>query len=292
MAKTVRFHRQSQDAFYKLFSQLCGAHSAWEVWADFVSMSAISIANAFDQKGAIHDDRERYYQERLRRYPKEEWEVFPKLLATVVLALEEDPEQDFLGEMFSSLELHNHWKGQFFTPYPISHFMAMSVLGRIETQLEKKGWVGVNDPACGAGVLLVAVRNVMARQNIPSTAALYVAQDIDRTAALMCYIQLALLGCAGYVVVADTLRSPLTGHLLCPSASPEHEVWYLPMYFHTVWQGRILWRRMDTILRGGTHAKLRTEISADVPPPSQPEPAAPPFIPELNVTSTGQLTLF
>ena len=132
----------------------------------------------------------------------------------------------------------------------------------------------------------------MARQNIPSTATLYVAQDIDRTAALMCYIQLALLGCAGYVVVADTLRSPLTGHLLCPSASPEHEVWYLPMYFHTVWRGRILWRRMDTILRGGSHAKLRTEISADVPPPSQPEPAAPPFIPELNVTSTGQLTLF
>lgn len=293
MAKAIRFQRQSQSEFYKLFSQLCGMHSAWEVWADFVSMSALSIANVFDRQGPVHDDRERQYQETIRRYLKEEREVFPQLFSAVVLALEEDPEQDFLGEMFSALGLNSHWKGQFFTPYHISHFMAEVAMNGVETQIERQGWVSVHDPCCGAGALLVAARNVMVRRKIPSTAVLYVAQDVDRTAALMCYIQLALLGCAGYVVVADSLRYPLTGHPLCPNAAPEHEVWYLPMYYHKGWQYRILWHSMDAILRGGSRVPSEIETAektAHTLPP--PESAALPLILDLRATSTGQLTLF
>ena len=296
MAKAIRFLRQSQSEFYKLFSPLCGTHSAWEVWADFVSMSAVSIANVFDRQGPVHDDRERQYMETIRRYPKEEQKVFPRLLATMVMALEEDPEQDFLGEMFSALELNSHWKGQFFTPYNIGHLLAEATVDGVEERVERQGWVSVNDPCCGAGALLVAARNVMVRRNIPSTAVLFVAQDLDRTAALMCYLQLALLGCAGYVVVADTMQHPLTGDPLYPGASTEQEVWYLPMFYHRVWQQRILWRRMDAILSGGSRAQPQTvavESTADtLPPPSPPEPATPPLILELSATSTGQLTLF
>ena len=141
--------------------------------------------------------------------------------------------------------------------------------------------------------MLVAARNVLARRNIPSTAVLYIAQDLDRTAALMCYVQLALLGCAGYVVVADAIRYPLTGHPLCPGASSEQEVWYLPVYFHTVWQHRILWHRMDTILSSVPHPQSLAE-AAEITEPALPPPehAAPPLILDLRATSAGQLTLF
>ncbi len=47
----------------------------------------------------------------------EEWTNLAKCFAIVVEALERNPEQDFLGELYMELELGNHWKGQFFTPY-------------------------------------------------------------------------------------------------------------------------------------------------------------------------------
>ena len=39
---------------------------------------------------------------------------------------------------------------------------------------------------------------------------LIVAQDIDETVALMCYIQLSLFGVAGYVTVGNSLTEPMT----------------------------------------------------------------------------------
>ena len=48
----------------------------------------------------------------------------------------------------------------------------------------------------------------------------FVAQDIDLTVALTCYVQLTLLGCAGYVIV---------GNSLMPTPPPRESVWQLPM---------------------------------------------------------------
>lgn len=47
----------------------------------------------------------------------------------------------------------------------------------------------------------------------------------------MCYIQLSLLGCAGHVVIADTLKYPVTGSPICPVFNENHDVWYLPMWY-------------------------------------------------------------
>ena len=47
-----------------------------------------------------------------------------KCFAIVVEALERNPDQDFLGRLYMSLELGNHWKGQFFTPYDVCRCMA------------------------------------------------------------------------------------------------------------------------------------------------------------------------
>ena len=109
-------------------------------------------------------------------------------------ALDDEPDQDFLGEMFMGLNLGNHWKGQFFTPYNICRMMSEITVTDLEARIEKNGWVGIHDPCCGAGALLIAARNTMVRNKLGPAVALYVAQDIDRTAALMCYLQLSLFG--------------------------------------------------------------------------------------------------
>lgn len=141
MSKIVRFLKESQREFQRVFKGLCNAHSSWEVWGDFVRMSAIAISNACDQKGETHDRREERYQQIIKRYTEQEKQAFPNLLAIVVNSLEADPDQDFLGELFMALELSNHWKGQFFTPYCICKCMAEMQIEKCTEQLKKKSYI-------------------------------------------------------------------------------------------------------------------------------------------------------
>ena len=52
----------------------------------------------------------------------------------------------------------------------------------------------------------------------------FYAQDIDRIAALMCYIQLSLLGCKALIKIGNSLTDPLTEN------EPLNEnIWLTPM---------------------------------------------------------------
>ena len=46
MGKTIRLRGESQKNIVKLLDSLSGRYSRWEIWQDFIIMSAISIANA------------------------------------------------------------------------------------------------------------------------------------------------------------------------------------------------------------------------------------------------------
>lgn len=225
--------------FLSSFRRLTYHHQSWRVWSDFVEMAACAISNRVDR--ANYDTREKRYMEIIRLYDRAEIEELPKLLACVAGALEENPRQDFLGTVFQELELSNHWKGQFFTPYHVCELMAELQAGDIAEKVQEKGYVTVNDPACGAGALLIAFANVAKARRVNfQQQVLFVAQDIDPTAAHMCYIQLSLLGCPGYVIVGDTLSRP--------GLHPENEVWYTPMWFADVWRLRRMVDRMAAMI--------------------------------------------
>ena len=115
MSKAIRLRDQNQNAVAKLLDSLCGRYSRWEVWQDFIIMSAISIANVMG--GPHRENREKQYRDRAQKYSGKELEIFADMLAKVVYAMEQNPDQDFLGELFMALDLGNEWKGQFFTPY-------------------------------------------------------------------------------------------------------------------------------------------------------------------------------
>jgi len=222
-----------------MFRRLTYHHQSWRVWSDFVEMAACAISNRFDRSN--HDAREKRYLEIVQSYEREEVEEFPRLLACVTGALNENPRQDFLGDMFMTLELANHWKGQFFTPYSVCELMAELQAGDIAERVREKGYVTVNDPACGAGALLIAFANMARDRGVNfQQQVLFVGQDIDPTAAHMCYIQLSLLGCPGYVIVGDTLSRP--------GLHPENEIWYTPMWFVGGWPLRRLVDRMKVLV--------------------------------------------
>ena len=310
MAKVIRHLRDGQMEFQKVFSRLCDTKSSWQVWSDFVEMTAIAISNRFEIREQVKQDREARYMAIIGQYSKSEQAVFPELVAILVQALERESEQDFLGEMFMALELGSHWKGQFFTPYSVCKAMAAINVHDYDEMIAQRGYFTVNDPACGAGATLIAARNTLYLAGIGYKQAFFVGQDIDRTAAMMCYIQLSLLGCAGYVVIADTLIHPVTGPMLWPNLTEHQDAWFMPMNFtDPTWVLRLsrTWRGVEE--EGGTNCQENTtaeepnchdivtesqEAKEPEPPqavihepPAQPEPEIP-----LMETDAGQLTLF
>ena len=149
------------------------------------------------------------------------------------------------------LNLQDNEKRQIFTPYPVCKLMSEVTLGHLEKQIKEKGFVTINDCCCGAGATLIAAANTAKTQlkdvrlNFQNHI-LFAAQDIDETVALMCYIQLSLLGVAAYIKVGDSLSDPIR------DGDSTENYWFTPMYFSDVWQYRRIFRRMDEIIEKGT----------------------------------------
>lgn len=242
--------KDAQKEFLQHFEQLMSRRSSWEVWADFVTMFAQAISNGVDKQQAEH--READYLKIMSRYTRQEQELFPALCSATVYALERNPEQDFLGDLYMSLNLGNHWKGQFFTPYSLCQAMAEITIDDTEKRAAEQGWTSVCDPACGAGATLIAAANTIRRHQLNhesevnyQESVLFVGQDIDHVAAMMCYIQLSLLGCPGYICVGNTLTNPMTGHPLFPVQREGQEFWFTPMFFSQTWHFRRLFYSLN-----------------------------------------------
>ncbi len=115
-------------------------------------------------------------------------------------------------------------------------------------QVKKEGFVTISDPCCGAGATLIASVNV-AKKALAKAAlnfqnhVLIAAQDIDETVALMCYIQLSLLGVAAYIKVGNTITDPMS------SSDTMENYWFTPMYFSDVWSLRRAVRKMDELIQ-------------------------------------------
>jgi len=251
MAKSDARHLRDsrQKNLVRLFNEASSRHNRWSVWADFVVMAAISISNTVDKSHA--EAREKTYLSLASKYNQKELDCFAMMFAEIVTGMDVNPDQDFLGELYMALELGNDHAGQFFTPYSVCRAMAaMSFDETLEQKISEQGWVSVNDPACGAGALLIAFANECRRPGRDinyQTSVLFVAQDIDMIVGCMCYIQLSLLGCPGYVVIANTLTNPSTSidsRGLIPV--PGEHVWYTPFYFRDVWHYRRLAFQMDS----------------------------------------------
>lgn len=230
-----------EKEFLRVFQQLTYRHNTWAVWNDFITMFACALSNPVDKEH--YDEREALYLQIIKRYNKQEQPLFSELAAHAVMALEENPEQDFLGGIFMSLNLGNERKGQIFTPYHVCVLMAEVTMGNVVEEVKEKGFISINDPCCGAGATLIAGIH-SARKRLEKASMNYqnhilvAAQDIDMTVALMCYIQLSLLGVAGYVKIGNSLTEPMTEN------DSKENYWYTPMYFSQVWTLRRFFRSL------------------------------------------------
>lgn len=215
--------------FDQLFSDVSHRRSRAEIWNDFIHMSSLAIANSCD----FQRSREDSYLSIVKKYNRDELNKLVAMFARTVCALDDNREQDFLGQLFMEYKLGDVKRGQYFTPYNIADMMSrISAIGQSRRLYETVG-----DPTAGSGVMLIAsINQVLRVGGNPRTDIFVVAEELDPYIGMMCYVQLSLLGGAGYVVVHDSLSNPLTGNVLFP---PEG-AWCTPMFYHPVWK----WRRL------------------------------------------------
>lgn len=156
---------------------------------------------AFSQNpltGKSHD--EDLYLETIGKYPKDlARELFPKLLACLIMEMEErngsSEGNDVLGGFY---EQHLYRKGaaQYFTPWPVCHFMAQCLTGNHNGE----DWKRILDPCCGSGRTLIASAKAFGPRHY------YFGIDIDPMCVKMTALNLFLNGVFhGEVMCADAL---------------------------------------------------------------------------------------
>ncbi len=248
--KHIRTVGDKEKDFLKLFDHLTYSRSGWQVWEDLMTVMACSICNAVDRQKEAYEKREEQYERSIKALGGVD--IPAQMLGIITMALEENPDQDFLGKLYMSLNLGSHWRGQFFTPYNMCRMMSeMNFRDGTKAEIKRKGYISVSDPCIGAGAMLLAAANTLKRMGINyQTDAVFVGQDIDRVAAMMAYIQLSLIGCPGYIIIGNSLTHPPVGHVLFPQNTEGREIWITPLFMHRIWELRRTNVLMQELCRG------------------------------------------
>ncbi len=151
-----------------------------------------------------------------------------------------DPWADILGPVY--MDVASRWKrsgmGQFFTPWPVAQCMAKLTINPAHL-LSQPGYVRIGEPACGSGVMLLAVCAEVAEQvGSDGIAKLSLdATDRDQLCALMCATQVAAnallhaapghveVWCANSLAPADAQEDAelVWGYHTTPDARPAQE---------------------------------------------------------------------
>ncbi len=177
-------------------------HYRYDLRSVFDDFLTIAIC-AFSQNiatGKSHD--EELYMATIAKYKKDEvCETFPKLLALLILEMEErigsDLGNDVLGDFYEQ-NLYSARSSQYFTPWPVCMFMASCVAG--DDKEERDEPLRILDPSCGSGRMLLAGARTR------GTGHEYYGIDIDPTCVKMAAINLFLNGIFhGEVMCADAL---------------------------------------------------------------------------------------
>jgi hypothetical protein len=210
----------------KLITSVGAHYGIWEVFTDFLKLSAISLANAVDH-GPRRAEREAQYLQTVKRYERKHLDLFPQMLADLVLAMEDQP-GNILGQVYGELKLTDKWKGQFFTPDPVSRFMAEILLaGDVQSQIEEKGFITVQEPAIGSGAMVINFALAMKGKGINYQQTMLVTGlDIDIKAIYMSYIQLTLLHIPAILVHGNALSMEV------------YDTWHTPAYILGGWAGK------------------------------------------------------
>lgn len=203
-------------------NKMAGKYSAYEVFTDWIRMTAICISNATQPvHSRLWENREALYLDTARRYAPEEVESFCRMTGMLTKALEENM-QDVLGLVYMKSGMGSAAAGQFFTPPHVQELLADLMIQR-----RGDGRYSIYEPSCGSGGMIIAAASTLKKQDESFQNRLYVvAQDIDLKGVYMTYIQLSLLGIKAVCIQGNSLG--------------KKDIWAIPKenkYYTPAWMG-------------------------------------------------------
>jgi hypothetical protein len=164
-----------------------------------------------------------------------------------------------------ALELGDHWKGQFFTPYSVCQLMAQITFTGKEELIEQQGFMTMNEPTAGAGAMVIALCETMMNAKVNYQKKLHVvAQDLDETAVHMTYIQLSLLHVPAAIVHGNSLMVE------------NRATWWTPAHIMGGWSHKLIQRDAVESIECASSFETVDESAAQqidlrIPPPENPQ---------------------
>jgi len=263
MAKQPKLKDVSKQGFITMFNRIANHKHRYDLFRDFVIMSAISIHNVIIKS----EELEQEYLRIAKDYKEEDLKGIAELLAMLIELLEVEP-TDVLGGLYMELGLGNDKNGQFFTPDCVSLLCAKINFQGAFDRLENKPFITLSEPACGAGGMILAfVKTMIEQKHSPHEKLFVQAIDICRLTSLMCYLQLSLWNVPAQVIVGNALSNEI------------REVFYTPAYYMFGW---------DTKLRVHSFMERIGKLKNELPT----EPAKIENIIEQIAVPLGQVDLF
>lgn len=186
------------------------SHDLLKVFNGFLLLAACALSCQ------QYEDR---YLEEVQRWSADEMALFSQALGALVQEMEDRrPFEDLLGPVYMELNSRGGRQlgGEYYTPQNVAHMMADLNLAN---ELPEDGPITVHEPACGSGVMVLALAQCLVETHQQSPTRLRVqAWDISRTGVLMAYINFTLWGIPAEVVHGNTLslehwsvwRTPVT----------------------------------------------------------------------------------
>lgn len=120
-----------------------------------------------------------------------------------------DFQGDLLGVVAAEVGALSAASGQFFTPWEVCLLMAsMTLAGPKSRDVIERGWVGMQEPACGSGALVLAKAKAERDAGLEIGTQFFAeCIDISDRAFKMCYIQLCCNGVPAIVKLGNALTN-------------------------------------------------------------------------------------
>jgi type I restriction-modification system DNA methylase subunit len=203
--------------FIQTLNQVGHRHSDAEVFHDWAEVAGICLHQIPYNMGILPKDEDyerleaRYMGEFVPKYGREGLTYFAQMLGILQLASSLE-KFDFLGEVYGELELYRKRNAEFFTPDTISRTVAKMLLDRtfLEREISEAGYIAIQEPACGAGSMLIATVQAVEELGFdPCQTMFFEGTDINRICFNMTYIQMSILGIAGYVIHGNSISQEI-----------------------------------------------------------------------------------
>jgi type I restriction-modification system DNA methylase subunit len=188
--------KSQQGDFRKILESLSHRHDTRLVFDAFTRFAACALAAG---------TREKEYLEEVKRWEKQEMDLFAEAFAALVTEMETRAFEDLIGGYYMEFALSSkgqQWNGEFHTPKPICDLMARMVIGDFEP-LPTNRPITVCEPACGAGAMILSLAHACPpeiRRRLLVTAI-----DINRAACDMAFINTTLWGIPTRVIHGNSL---------------------------------------------------------------------------------------